>query len=120
MRAEIKELHCPEVIDLKNFYPSEPDNFCLFIQILVGPSGQKGDEAFNITVCTPKWMEFEYKEREMIFGLYHLIVFEYNYDKIYEKLKKYVERFDEPDWASLAKKIGRIAHWEFEDYKPQI
>ncbi len=117
MKAEIKKMHSPDIQNLTGFYPEVEDNFGFLLQMFVGPKGEQGFESFDLIVCTPKWLISSYEEKEMVFGLHHLIAFEYNYEKIYNKLKRYVERFDEPDWSSLAMKIGRISRWEFQDYQ---
>lgn len=87
------------------------------LQILVGPKDEKGDETFDIIVCTPKWLLDNRSEDEIIFGKNYLIVFKYNYQKIYGKIKSYIDKLNGNSWEELALKMNRISYWEFEDYQ---
>ena len=69
-------------------------------------------------LCTPRWLIANGKESDIIIGRHHLIVFEYNYQRIYNKLKELVEDIDGDTWDDIGNKIGRIGRWEFEDYQP--
>ncbi len=117
MRAELKGFHSPDVYDLEKYYPEIEDNFCFYIEISVGVKNEKGAEQFGLTVCTPKWLLENKKEDEIIFGKNYLIVFEYNYQKMYSKIKFYIDKLDGNSWEELALKVSRIGYWEFEDYK---
>lgn len=117
MKAELKGFDSPDIYDLEKYYPEIEDNFCFYLEISVGIKDEKGAEQFGITVCTPKWL-LEYKNKEEIFfGKNYLLVFEYNYSKIYRKIKSYIDKLDGHSWEELAMKIGRISYWEFEDYQ---
>ncbi|MFU8862096.1 MAG: immunity 8 family protein [Cyclonatronaceae bacterium] len=117
MKAEVKYFHSPDIPELDTFQPEEIDNFCFLLQMFVGVKGKEGEESFDITVCTPKWLISNYGKENIIFGRHYLIVFEYNYKKFIQELTRYVEFLEGKDWNSLAKQIGRIGKWEFEDYQ---
>lgn len=117
MRAEIKGFHSPDIFELEKYYPEEENNFCFLLQILVGPKNEKGDETFDITVCTPQWLISNYKKDDVIFGRHYLIVFEYNYKIITNRLQKFVDTIEADNWDEIALKISRIGMWEFEDYQ---
>lgn len=119
MKAEIKALHSPDVHDLRTFKPTKRDNFGFLLQLIVGPQGEMGEESFDMIVCTPKWLEENYSINEVIFGRHYLIVFKYDYEGIYKKISNYIGKIEEPTWNEVAQKIGRIGHWEFEDYKDE-
>ncbi len=118
MQAEIKRIHSPDIDDLSSYYPDEPDCFAFLLQVMIGPKDEDWEESFDIEVCTPKWFESKYAENEAIFGRHILIVFEYDLERIKQKISKYCASCSGENWQELANKLGRIGYWEFEDYKP--
>lgn len=117
MKAEIKGLHSSDIYDLEHFKPIDKNHFCFYLEMLVGVKNEKGAEQFGITVCTPQWLIDNKNEKDIFFGKNYLIVFEYNYKKLYAFLNNYIENLQGDSWVKLAEKVGRIAYWEFEDYQ---
>lgn len=117
MKAELIGFHSPDIFDLKVFNPLEKDHFCFYLEFSVGIKNELGTDVFGITICTPKWLIDNKHESDIIFGRHYLIVFEYNYSRMYNFIKIYIENLEEDNWDKLAEKIGRIAYWEFEDYQ---
>jgi Immunity protein 8 len=89
------------------------------VQAMVGPLGLKGEESFDILVCTPDWFAANMKD-EIVFGRHYLFVKNYNYQALDEFLQKYCASCEGVSWKDVAEKIGRIGMWEFEDYVPYI
>lgn len=117
MKAKLKELYSPEAYNLAEFCPEEPDNFCILVSAIVGPEDSKGEESFNIQVCTPKWLcSYLDKCNGIMPGRHFLFVLEYDYEKIYDKIKRLIESCSGSNWNEVAEKVARIGHWEFEDY----
>jgi hypothetical protein len=118
MRAEIKRIHSPDVVNLKSFNPEHPDCFALLLQVMAGPEGEEGEESFDIVVCTLGWIQNILRKEGPLFPLYYLIVEEYDYGQIVQTVRGYIERCEGKDWREVAGKIARIGRWEFEDYVP--
>jgi hypothetical protein len=116
MKAEIKKLHSPDIYDLKNYQPAERNSFGFLLQIIVGEKGGKGEESFDVVVCTPQWLMSNFSKDDIVFGRHYLIVFEYNFERILSALQKQVESIEADTWKEIGEKIGRIGKWEFEDY----
>ncbi|MES2388674.1 MAG: immunity 8 family protein [Bacteroidota bacterium] len=116
MQAEIKYLHSPDIFDLEKFSPETPDCFGFLLQIMAGPVNNPGCESFDITVCTPLWLIQNNKPADILFCQHYLIVFEYSFANIQQKLNKYISVLNGNTWKDLALQIGRIGKWEFEDY----
>ena len=116
MRAKLKKVHSPDIEDLVNYLPENPESFSFLLQALVGPSDEEGEESFDIEVCTPKWLSENYKREDIIIGRHLLIVFNFNFDRIFQKIKSFVENCNGDTWGEIAEKVGRIGKWEFEDY----
>ena len=116
MNAELKQVHSPDVYDLENYRPEDPERFAFLLQAIVGPEGTEGEESFDIEVCTPKWLESTYKLEDVVVGRHHLIVREYNYERIIETIKDFLRDCSGENWHEVAGKVARIGKWEFEDY----
>ena len=116
MKAEIKYLHSPDVLNLETFTPIIPDSFGFLLQMMVGEKNKEGEESFDIMVCTPKWLIENQKKSDIILGLHYLIIFEYNYSRLYNKLKSIVDNVNGETWADIGSKLGVIGKWEFQDY----
>ena len=117
IKAVLKYIHSPDVPDLARFSPTEGDNFCILLQLMVSPLHIDGRESFDLLLCTPQWLIANSKKSDLIIGRHYLIVFEYNYERIYNKLKDLVEKAEGDTWDDIGNKIGRIGRWEFEDYQ---
>lgn len=119
-KAELKGFFSPDIDDLKNFQPLKDDCFGFLLQTLVGPKGEEGEESFDIEIFTPKWLLSRYKKNEILFLRHSIIVFEYNYEKLMERITSSIERCSGETWDEVAEEVGRIGHWEFEDYQEEI
>lgn len=116
MRAELKRIHSPDIENLADYYPDDPASFCFLLQAIVAPLGEEGEESFDIEVCTPKWLSENYQENDIVIGQHLLIVFDYNYDRIFNKIKSYIENCNGDTWDKITQQIGRLGKWEFDDY----
>lgn len=111
----LKELHSPD-IDLDDYRPDEADCFGFLLQAFFGPPDGAGSESFDILVCTPKWLERELGEADVISGHHRLIVKRYDLDGIRRYLSKYAQHCSAADWQEAAQKLGQLGRWEFEEY----
>lgn len=116
MRAEIRSLYSPDISDLVHFHPVE-NEFAFLLTLMIGPVGGHGEESFDITVCSPPWLINKYGTNDILFPLYHLIMFEYDYNRLVGAIEKKINGLDGENWNELALKIGKIARWEFEDFR---
>lgn len=118
MRAILKEFYCLDInVPLTEYSPDSSDNFGFWGRLIVGEEKMGGEESFDIMVCTPQWLISNHKVSDIIIGRHYLIVFEYNYERIYSKLKSIVEGIEANSWEEIGLIIGRLGKWEFEDYQ---
>jgi hypothetical protein len=117
MKAKLKNIISPDVDNLEYYIPLEKDNFCLLCQLILAPEDSEGEESFDVLICTPNWLNQNHSKSDVIFGQYYLIVFEYNYITIKDKIETYIDSIEANNWIELARIIGRIGKWEFEDYQ---
>ena len=115
--VELKRLHSPDVQDLRNWEPESQD-FAIQLQTVVGPKGSPGEESFDVTLCTPGWVELQTQSQGIVSGHHLLIVAYYSYDLIYQYISKYLATCTGNTWQEVATKISRLGYWEFEDYNP--
>lgn len=116
MKAKLIDLHSPDIDDLFNYVPEDPENFSFLLQAFVGIEGQEGEESFDIEVYTPKWLLSNHKKQDIIFAHYSIIVFAYEFSSIHGKIKSTIEGCTGSSWEEIAKKVGQIGRWEFENY----
>lgn len=112
MKARLKSVHSPDV-DMSTAIAQD----VILVQLIIGPADEAGEESFDILVCTPQWIERAVKDGPLS-GRHLVIVDEVDRDSIVQFVEAYLTDLDEPTWADLAEKIGRLGKWEFEDYVP--
>jgi len=119
MRAEFRGLHRPDVpnLDLEHFTPEDPECFCVLVQAFVGPQGEPGEEAFDFTVCTPRWLNSHPAQKGFLFARHYLLLWRYDYDLLRRAITDLCARAKGPDWETVANRLARYGHWEFEDYQ---
>jgi hypothetical protein len=116
MRAKVRRLHSPDIHNLETYVPDEPDTFGFLLQILIGPEDGPGEEAFDVEVCTPKWLMRTYGPTAIIRGMHRLIVFEYDYARLRAFVEKQVCDVSGETWREVARQLALLGHWEFDNY----
>ena len=104
--------------DFFEYQPGDPEDFGFQLNITVGIEGQKGADNFQLMVATPKYIQKAHPNQSAILLRHYLFVFRYDFNWILEVINRYIRSIEEDSWEKVAEKIGRIAWWEFEDYKP--
>lgn len=118
MRPIIIDCDSADVVDFFEYQPDDPEDFGFQFTIMVGIEGQKGTDNFQLMVATPKYIQKTHPNQSAILLRHYLIVFRYDFNEILDVVNRYVRSIEEDSWEKVAEKIGRIARWEFEDYKP--
>ncbi len=116
MKAELKGLHSPDIDNLENYKPLDDNNFGFLLQVLVGIKGENSEESFDAIVCTPKWIELNYNKNDVILGENFIIMFQYNYKKLFNIISDLINNIEEENWDRIANKLDRIGKWEFREY----
>ena len=113
MKAELKRMHSPDVHDLAAYQPQGP--FGILVQLMIGPEGMPGEEAFDTIVCSPDWLA-EHTTRPDLVGDHQIVVEVYDYQNIKRKVQGFCQSFEEADWQALAAQLCKVGKWEFTDY----
>ncbi|MER7213267.1 Imm8 family immunity protein [Streptosporangium sp. NPDC000239] len=115
MKAEVKFFHSPD-FDWESQTPENPERFEILLQLFVGPVGEDSSESFDVLVCTPSFLSGELGDSGIIDGYHRIIVSRFDRELIESYIHKIVRSVEEATWDELAAKVGRLGHWEFEDY----
>jgi hypothetical protein len=118
MEAFLKGLYSSDIADVESYQPEKEDNFGFVLRAVVGPMGEPGEESFDITICTPKWLAERYGTAQIVLGLHKVIVFRYAYSGLRRFIEKYLTRCSGDTWAEIAQKVSLLGQWEFENYRP--
>src|SRR5258708_1895903 len=115
IRAELNAILCSDVPDgdFSAFCPDDPKCFSCALQLIVGVHNHGGGESFQLTICTPQWLEENYPEEDIVIGKNLLIVFDFNRPRIVQWFNHFIERCTGETWADIAKQISYIGVWEF-------
>ncbi len=116
VQAELKKLHSPDAFDLEGFSPD--GSFGILVQTMVGPLGSDGEESFDVVVCTTEWFAANMNS-EIVSGRHHLFVKQYDYQALRRYIENYCDSCQGESWEAVSVKLGRLGHWEFEDYMPR-
>lgn len=92
----------------------EYDDFSISIEIAVGPDGEKGSENFFFTVISPKRLESIIEINGIEFGRGLLIMKEYNYEKVKNRILLLLEKCKRDTWIGVATSIAKYARWEYD------
>jgi hypothetical protein len=117
MRAKLKQIHSPDVPDLRKYQPDDPNNFSFLLELSVGPRDDETEDIFAVVVCTPEWLRERSERTDITIGRHHLIVFEYDHDRLIDFLERYISECSGETWLEIAQKLNRLAKWEFEDFR---
>lgn len=118
MKSEIKDLYgfdydSFKAVDypLEKYIPKQPNNFSFWLSIEVGISGKEGADLFEVFVCTPQWFLSHTLQEKIMVGLHCIIVAEYNYQTLRNKLEE-LFCIEGASWFDIAKKLSYYGRWE--------
>jgi hypothetical protein len=114
--AKIKSFQSVDIENLYTFIPENPTNFSFLLELSIGPNNEEGEELFDVQVCTPSWLISIMHKDDILICRHMIIVQEYNFDKLFNRIKTLIESCMGNTWKEVAEKVARYGHWEFEDY----
>ena len=117
---EVRRIHSPDILDMQSAVPDDPEMFCILVQAMIGPAAELGEESFDFTVCTPKWINKAMLKDGFMFGKNCLIVEYYDYNIILDAINSLCQSIKGSSWKQVAEQLGRYGKWEFEDYNQSL
>jgi hypothetical protein len=118
VKAELRD-YLADVHDPHGFEPACPDEFGYNLQLFVGTPGTPGTDQFQVTVCTPKWLETDMAKGEVRMGRHLLIVREYDFDGVIRFVREFIEGLSGESWHALARELGKLGRWEYEGHEDE-
>lgn len=113
MKAELKDLGSP---DLDRLGPPHDDDFHVVFIASIGMAGETGEELFQFVVASPTCLRRQVEIKPQF--LRHTLLME-SFDVV--AVRRVVEELCDSatgaDWKTIAGKLSRFMHWEFEDYR---
>lgn len=117
MRAEIKNLFSLEIDELEGFTPPDPAVFRVSLRLIAGPEGQPGEESFDFEVCSPRWLDQQINDEDLLLVRHKLLMRTFDFAKVRRFVERYVQGCEGHTWQEVANKLARLGHWELEDYR---
>jgi hypothetical protein len=119
MRANLRRLLCTDVPDLEAWRPEDAECFGIAVTAFVGPADGDGEESFDFTVCTARWLERNPPPPKNFQFLHGTVLMKsWDYSVLARALGDLCLHAEGADWAEVATRLSRFGHWEFADYRP--
>lgn len=115
MKAAIKGYSRTDNEDLSSYEPGDQQVFGFTLLFSIGVKGQEGADYFEVEVASPGYLE--HLTPQPFFLRHTLVATDYNLPAAVALVTKYVEGLEAETWEQLARQIGRVARWEYEDYR---
>lgn len=113
MHAQVRSIHFPDLTIDESF---DPANTVQLAEIEVGPSSGEGADIYQITVCTVTALAEMLEKQRFLTGRHWLFVREFGTTEVSAIIRRVIGDVEGHNWHHLAEQIGRIGHWEYEDY----
>ena len=118
MQARVSSVLTIEHGSLADVSVEDPSNASQWVRAIVGPDDEPGEESFDLLVCTPAWLQEQIEGVGPVVGLYHLVVARWDAEDVDRIVRDLIESTRAETWPEIGERIGRIAKWEFQGYKP--
>ncbi len=118
MKPELKYIFGPPDLatSLKDYTPEDPFNVHIHARLMIGVTGEEGEESFDIIISTPKGLLNVLKEDEILSGRHYLFTNKYDYTNILNYLTSHINSIEKGSWDEVGEMLSRLGYWEFEDY----
>lgn len=116
VRAELRRVHSPDVVDLVRWQPDGPV-FAVLLQLMVGPAGGPGEESFDVLVRSVEHARAQVGQDGALWTQHTLLVEEWAWPALLERLRRRVSAASGPSWEDVARRLAAWTRWELEDYR---
>lgn len=103
--------------DLKTYSPEIPDNFCVWLNLAIGPEDVEGGHLFQVGICTASWLAHQVSIEGAIFLRHMILVESFDFELIKAKVDEIIAKAERASWEESVPFLSRYFAWEFEDYQ---
>jgi hypothetical protein len=115
LRPEIKFLHSPQLPDLEESLPSDPADFEILVQALIGLPGEEAADTFDFIVCTPNRLAAQVASEGPQSGRGYIFMAKYDYAELRAIILGICEKAAGDSWPEIAAILSRYSQWEYEE-----
>jgi hypothetical protein len=118
MKAEIKALETPGVVDLWDYKADDNGDFKFRLEMFVGPAGKERSDLFTAIVCSPSRVKNFFPKKDFLIiqhrekGVHYIVMKRYDYSILRNFLEDYVHNCRGWWWGFISWQIRKIAKWE--------
>jgi len=118
MHAVLRSLESPDLApdSLDTFQPPIRDDFGILLMAKIGPQDGLDEEAFYVTVCSPKWLAWATmteNAKGFEFVQHRLAVSRWDPPLFRRAVSDLCLHTSGTDWSEVANKLSRYLAWEF-------
>ena len=117
MKPVIKYFYSSDV-DVDTYVSEDPLKDGVFLRMIIGDDQGKGEESFDVMVCTPSWLADEQVLDKPIFGRGYLFMARLDLQEAMLFLREQISSVEGDSWEAVANQIARYSIWEFDSYRP--
>lgn len=100
--------------NLRSFYPPDPEEVVLHLELDVGRKGRRGADIFRALVATPKGLaSMEPSELGVIRAQKMVVITHYDVDNLWEWFEQTVASCKADSWEACVAKLSAYFDWEF-------
>lgn len=103
--------------DLNIYQPDSPDDFCIWLTLLIGPDDAEGGHLFQVGVCTVAWLAHQVSISRPCVLRHMILVERFDYSLIERTIINIVENTQSLGWEKSVPVLSRFFAWEYEDYQ---
>src|SRR5208282_4155055 len=102
VKPVLRRVHSPDVQSLEAFAPEKQNYFGILIQAMFGPEDGRGEESFDILVCSPEWIKEKVDKEKIVVGRHYLLVDRFNLHDICNYISTYADSCVGSNWREAA------------------
>lgn len=114
IQTELRDLFSPDIggESIADFHPDDPEDFSLFVEVVVGPEGRSDiNEFFYLQVCTPRALARDLDQTGLLWGRHRLLVSRWDSGSVIETITELVRRTRVLEWEFAVDYLGRYMQW---------
>jgi hypothetical protein len=111
---EIRQIHSPDLAPPN--LPEDPSDCEICFQVVIGPKGGEGEEAFTFSAITAGRFA---RGSEARWGRGKLILPVFDWPAVAEAIAKLLAQCARPSWGEVVAELNKELLWRFDGYKSE-